>query len=212
LRGGRAGSTEAGEVVVDGTRRMTYQNFFGRCDRWSSALQTLRVESVDRVAYIAPNTHRQLESFYAVPKIGAVLVPINFRLTPNFATSSTTAARAWCASTPVSCCRWQRPRANSKTSVTSSHWTTPTRADVGGWLMYEKLLADGSEDFSRPSVGERDLLTIKYTSGTTLRPKGVMVTHRNAYMNVVGTLIHLAMTSLIGISGRCRCSTKTAGR
>jgi fatty-acyl-CoA synthase len=83
---------------------------------------------------------------------------------------------------------------------------------VGGWLMYEKLLADGSGDFSRPSVGERDLLTIKYTSGTTLRPKGVMVTHRNAYMNVVGTLIHLAMTSLIGISGRCRCSTKTAGR
>ena len=64
---------------------------------------------------------------------------------------------------------------------------------------------------ARPS-DERDLLTIKYTSGTTLRPKGVMVTHRNTYMNVVGTLIHPPMTSLIGISGRCGCSTKTAGR
>ena len=39
-----------------------------------------------------------------------------------------------------------------------------------------------------------------------------MVTHRNTYMNVVGTLIHPPMTSLIGISGRCGCSTKTAGR
>ena len=68
-------------------------------------------------------------------------------------------------------------------------------ADLGGWLAYEKLLADGSEDFSRPAFGERDLLTINYTSGTTSRPKGVMITHRNAYMNVVGTLIHLPMTS-----------------
>ena len=58
------------EVVVDGTRRMTYETFFGRCDRWSSALQTLGVQRGDRVAYIAPNTHRQLESFYAVPQIG----------------------------------------------------------------------------------------------------------------------------------------------
>ena len=51
-----------------------------RCDRWSSALQRLGVSQGDRVAYIAPNTHAQLESFYAVPQIGAVLVPINFRL------------------------------------------------------------------------------------------------------------------------------------
>ena len=60
--------------------RWTYGEFFDRCDRWSSALQRLGVKQGDRVAYIAPNTHAQLESFYAVPQIGAVLVPINFRL------------------------------------------------------------------------------------------------------------------------------------
>ena len=43
-------------------------------------------------------------------------------------------------------------------------------------------------------VAESDLLTINYTSGTTSRPKGVMITHRNAYMNIVGTLLHLPMT------------------
>jgi fatty-acyl-CoA synthase len=46
-------------------------------------LQALGVKQGDRVAYIAPNTHAQLESFYAVPQIGAVLVPLNYRLTAD---------------------------------------------------------------------------------------------------------------------------------
>src|SRR5690349_3885687 len=70
----------AREAVVDGAKRWTYGDFFHRCDRWSSALQRMGVKHGDRVAYIAPNTHAQLESFYAVPQLGAVLVPINFRL------------------------------------------------------------------------------------------------------------------------------------
>src|SRR6266540_4686782 len=69
--------------VVDGELRLTYEQFFTRCDRWSAALQALGVRQGDRVAYIAPNTHAQLESFYAVPQIGAVLVPINYRLTSD---------------------------------------------------------------------------------------------------------------------------------
>src|SRR5450432_4738403 len=69
------------EALVDGSLRLTYAQFFERCDRWSAALQGLGVHQGDRVAYIAPNTHAQLESFYAVPQIGAVLVPINYRLT-----------------------------------------------------------------------------------------------------------------------------------
>src|SRR5258708_12822331 len=71
------------EAVVDGALRFSYEEFFERCDRWSAALQRLGVTAGDRVAYIAPNTHAQLESFYAVPQIGAVLVPINYRLTAD---------------------------------------------------------------------------------------------------------------------------------
>ena len=67
-------------AVIDGDLRLTYQQFLDRCDRWSAALQGLGVAAGDRVATIAPNTHAQLESFYAVPQIGAVLVPINYRL------------------------------------------------------------------------------------------------------------------------------------
>ena len=63
-----------------------------------------------------------------------------------------------------------------------------------GWLDYEALLGRARRASSRaPPIDERDLLTINYTSGTTSRPKGVMITHRNAYMNAVGTLLHLPM-------------------
>src|SRR3989440_3684705 len=71
------------EAVVDGDLRLSYEQFFDRCDAWSAALQALGVKQGGRVAYIAPNTHAQLESFYAVPQIGAVLVPLNYRLTAD---------------------------------------------------------------------------------------------------------------------------------
>ena len=64
------------EALVDGELRWTYEQFFDRCDRWSSCLQSLGVKQGDRIAYIAPNTHAQLESFYAIPQIGAILVPL----------------------------------------------------------------------------------------------------------------------------------------
>src|SRR4051794_23418541 len=80
----RARSLYPGRLaVVDEALRLTYEQFFDRCDRWSSVLQGWGVRQKDRVAYIAPNTHAQLESFYAVPQLGAVLVPLNYRLTAD---------------------------------------------------------------------------------------------------------------------------------
>src|SRR2546422_6687793 len=62
-------------------------------------------------------------------------------------------------------------------------------------MMYDTAVAAALEGFERPEAGEGDLLSINYTSGTTSRPKGVMITHRNAYMNIVGTLIHVNLTA-----------------
>jgi fatty-acyl-CoA synthase len=183
------------EAVIDGPLRMTYEAFFMRCDRWSEALQKLGIAAGDRVAYIAPNTHRQLESFYAVPQIGAVLVPINFRLTAaDFAyIINHSGARIVCVHPDyipaVDGVRGELPDVRHFVSLSGDD--APLSE---GWLQYESLLSDVRGRFSRPEISERDLLTINYTSGTTSRPKGVMITHRNAYMNVVGTLIHLPMT------------------
>src|SRR5437773_553003 len=65
------------QAVVDGDLRLTYEQFFDRCDRWAAALVGMGVKPGDRVVTIAPNTHAQLEAFYAVPQVGAVLVAIN---------------------------------------------------------------------------------------------------------------------------------------
>jgi fatty-acyl-CoA synthase len=62
-----------------------------------------------------------------------------------------------------------------------------------GWLDYEATLAASSPHFDAPAIQESDLLSINYTSGTTARPKGVMITHRNATLNVLGTLAHHPM-------------------
>jgi fatty-acyl-CoA synthase len=179
------------EALVDGDLRLTYEEFFGRCDAWSSALQALGVEQGDRVAYIAPNTHAQLESFYAVPQIGAVLVPLNYRLNANdFAYMiEHCGARVVCADADyletVDCIRSKIPEVSSFVALSGSR---------SGWLDYEKLIAESPKTFRRPTILETDLLTINYTSGTTSKPKGVMITHRNAYINTIGTLLHHPMT------------------
>jgi fatty-acyl-CoA synthase len=63
-----------------------------------------------------------------------------------------------------------------------------------GWLDYEGLIESESRAFAPVDIDEDDLITINYTSGTTARPKGVMITHRNAYLNVLGTLAHFQMS------------------
>jgi acyl-CoA synthetase (AMP-forming)/AMP-acid ligase II len=179
------------EAVIDGNVRLTYEQFFDRCDRWSATLQQFGVTQGDRVAYIAPNTNAQLESFYAVPQIGAVLVPINYRLThEDFVyLINHSGAKVVCAQhdylEAIESVRAQLPAVENFVALDDAR---------EGWLDYEYLLSQSSAEFVRPHIQENDLLTINYTSGTTSRPKGVMITHRNAYLNSIGTLVHEHMS------------------
>jgi len=179
------------EALVDGDLRLTYAQFLDRADRWSSALQKLGVKQGDRVAYIAPNTHAQLESFYAVPQIGAVLVPINYRLSGGefeYIINHSGASVVCVHEDYLECVDGLRPKLPSV-----RHFVALEGRPGGPWLDYETLVGEAPASFERAAIGETDLLTINYTSGTTSRPKGVMITHRNAYMNVVGTLLHVPM-------------------
>jgi fatty-acyl-CoA synthase len=179
------------EAVVDEDLRLTYEQFFDRCDRWSAALAGLGVRQGDRVAYIAPNTHAQLESFYAVPQLGAVLVPINYRLThEDFAyIIGHSGATVVCAHAD-----YLDAVDGIRGDITGVRdFVALEGGSRDGWLAYEDGISGSTPSFERPRIEESDLLTINYTSGTTAKPKGVMITHRNAALNVVGTLLHLPM-------------------
>jgi fatty-acyl-CoA synthase len=179
------------EAVVDGEGRWTYEAFFDRCDRWSSALEGLGVGKGDRVAYIAPNTHAHLEGYYAVPQLGAVIVPLNYRLLPSdwVYMINHSGSRVVCVHEDyleqIDSIRDQLPDVEHFVSLDG---------DRPGWVSYERTVAESPADFTRPEIAEDDLLAINYTSGTTSDPKGVMITHRNAWVNVVGTLLHHPMT------------------
>ncbi|TMG57382.1 MAG: long-chain-fatty-acid--CoA ligase [Chloroflexi bacterium] len=181
------------EGVVDGDLRLTYEQFFDRCDRWSSALQAMGVGKGDRVAYIAPNVHEQLESFYAVPQIGAVLVPINYRLTADdfvYITAHSGAKVLCVHSDYLEAIDGVRDQLGGVEHFVSLGNTGGRK----GWTEYEPSVAASKPEFARPEIAETDLLTINYTSGTTAKPKGVMITHRNAWANAVGTLVHFHIT------------------
>src|SRR5207248_8800614 len=168
-----------------------YAQFFDRCDRWSAALQKLGIKSGDRVAYLSPNTHAQLESFYAVPQIGAVLVPLNYRLTAGdfVYLINHSGSRMVCADRDDLCTidsiRSQLPCVKHFVAL---------NGEGERWLNYETMIGASSAEFARAEIHETDLLTINYTSGTSSRPKGVMITDRNAWMKSVGALRSAAMT------------------
>jgi fatty-acyl-CoA synthase len=175
------------EAVVDGELRLTYAQFFERCDRWSNALQGFGVAPGDRVAYIAPNTHADLESYYSVPQIGAVIVPVNYRLIPaDFAYIINHSGAK------VVCVHEDHLQAiNSiRDQLVNVEQFVALEGSAPGWLDYEATLAAHEPTFAAVEIAETDLLSINYTSGTTARPKGVMITHRNAYINVMGILAH----------------------
>jgi len=179
------------EAVIDGKLRLTYAQFHERCAQWAAGLQKLGVVKGDRVATIAPNTHQHLEQFYAVPQCGAVIVPMNYRLSADdfVYMVSHSGAKVVCAHSEyldvIDGVRGRMPDVRHFIAL---------EGEKAGWLSYETLLAGRAPAPDLDDIVETDLLSINYTSGTTSRPKGVMITHRNAWMNSVGTLTHWPMS------------------
>lgn len=187
-------------ALVDGDSTWTYAEFLGRCDRWSAVLQKIGIRQGDRVAYLSPNSPAQLESFYAVPQVGAVLVPLNYRLTADdfVYLINHSGARMVCADRDyldtIDSIRSRLPQVEQFVALNGSVGCPQPSSVTKDWLDYEAALKTSSAEFVRPEIRETDLLTINYTSGTTSRPKGVMITHRNAWMNSIGTLVHQPAT------------------
>jgi fatty-acyl-CoA synthase len=181
----RAETYFGGKVgVVDGDRRFTYRQFGERTHRLANTLVELGVEAGDRVSFITYNTHQLLEAYYGVLEAGAVLNPINIRLTPNEIAYIVGHAGS----------RVVFFHKDFRALVEEMAGQLPARprfvvmeGEAGGIVTdeYEALLAGGSPDPLQPQLDENAVAELFYTSGTTGFPKGVAMTHRELYLHAM---------------------------
>jgi fatty-acyl-CoA synthase len=185
-------------AVVDGDRRYTYRALAARVNRLSNALRRMGVSQGDKVAVLSPNSHRMLEAFFAVPQLGAVLTPLNYRLSgPEFAYILDH------SETRVVLVDWEYAHQLApivdklkgvRAYVLLRDAEPPTAALPA--QDYEELLAAASPEFPSPvEVDETAIATLNYTSGTTARPKGVMLSHRACVAAALNYIVSLNVRS-----------------
>jgi fatty-acyl-CoA synthase len=173
-------------AVTEGARSWTYAEHLDRVERVASALRdNLGLARGDRVATLLPNLAAMLELHYAVPGAGGVLVPLNTRLTgADYAHILGHSG----ASAVVAAESLRAPLTDALERLGAAAPRVLWVDDGGGDCEYERLIATADPaELERPS-DERALLSINYTSGTTGLPKGVMTSHRGAYLHSLGVI------------------------
>jgi len=185
-------------AVIHQDQRYTYAEFRRRVHRVAGALRRAGIEPGDRVAYLAPNIPAMLEAHFAAPLAGALLVTINTRLNSheiayilNHSEAKLLVVDSELASliAPVA----SRLKATRRfVIVRDTAAESPLEGDD-----YEDFLATGEDEFADFRLDdENDSISINYTSGTTGKPKGVVYTHRGAYLNALG------VTELLEVQSR----------
>jgi long-chain acyl-CoA synthetase len=167
---------------VCGNTRLTFREMSERVNRLSSALARLGITRGDRVAILSLNCHRFFELYYGVPQLGAIVVPINFRLQPQEIKYIVDhSGSRLIAVDPELAPLIEAVRANLDGV---EHFILMSDERREGYVSYDDLLASGTAEFDAPEVSDDELLGLFYTSGTTAEPKGVMLTHKNMLANI----------------------------
>ena len=189
-------------AIVYGERSYTYAEFADETQRLARVLAS-KIEPGDRVAYLAPNIPEMLIAHFAVPLAGGVLVALNSRLAGaelayilNHSESTILVADSEFHST-VAAIADVIPSLHTVVEVTDPEFGTPAGVEeIEGLVSYADFLAGAGDLPARPWTvdDENTVITINYTSGTTGKPKGVMYTHRGAYLNSFGETFHNQFT------------------
>jgi len=176
-------------AVVHGARRYTYAQFAERVNRLASALRAAGMKKHDRVAFLCPNIPATLEAHFGVPAAGGILVAINTRLASD--------EIAYILKHSGSRFLFVDAELEGLVKPIDLTGVTVVRVDDTGTPgdPYEDFLAAGAPDPLESWLRDEDeTLAINYTSGTTGRPKGVMYSHRGAWINAVGEVLEAHMS------------------
>ena len=178
------------EAVVCGNRRFDYITFARRVWRLANGFRSLGLQKEDRVAILHENCHVFLETYFAAAHLGVILVPLNFRLAPqdfalilNDSQSKVIIAQ----SKYEDKLRAIDPPLDGLEQIIWTHRNKT--APLSGEHDYESFLSSQAEN-QPPDVSltDDDVAHLYYTSGTTGRPKGVMLTHKNVKSHALGTI------------------------
>jgi len=179
--------------VICGRDRFTYSEFVSRVYRLAEGLKERGIEKGDRIAILHQNCHYFLEAYYAAAVIGAILCPLNYRLSAREVTFilQDTDAKAVIAQ-PMFATLLAESLGQFKKDI-SVYWTSKGEPHADGELV-ESMIAAAPGRIIEPEISEDDIAQLYYTSGTTGRQKGVMLTHKNVAVHALGTIAELKMT------------------
>ncbi|XP_022937090.1 probable acyl-activating enzyme 1, peroxisomal [Cucurbita moschata] len=196
--------------LVYGRVQYTWRETLLRCTRLASALVRMGIARGDVVAALAPNIPAMYELHFAVPMAGAVLCSLNVR--HDAAMVSTLLSHSEAKIIVVDYqfehivmgaikAMSERREKIPLVVIINEYDQPPSHIDregsASGYLEFESLLESGKLDFKiRRPKDELDPIALNYTSGTTSRPKGVIYSHRGAYLNALSAVLLNDMCSL----------------
>ena len=176
----RARAAPDGVALIAGDCPVTYSELAGRVRRLANGLRTLGVAKGDRVAWLGPNHPAFLESLFAAGLLGAALAPVNHRLDE--------AEISWVLEDIKPRVLIQHVAAGATAMRGPGFRHVAVGGSLDGAADFETLIAGSPGHAIGETVGLDDLCLLAHTSGTTGRPKGVMLTHGNVTWNVVNLL------------------------
>ncbi|SDH56140.1 fatty-acyl-CoA synthase [Alteribacillus persepolensis] len=181
-------------AVVDGGRRVTYRELYDRVQQLSHGLKSLNIKKGDKVAYLAPNTLEMLEGFYGVFQLGAVMTPLNTRLKPSDYVFILNHSESSVLFVEQELLPLIEPVIDELETV-KTIIVHGADANTNGHRSYNQWLKQFSkEPVIRAEVDEHDTATLLYTSGTTGKPKGVLLSHRSNYLHAMSAMHHLRVS------------------
>ena len=174
-------------AVVHGERRYTYGEFEERVNRLTSRLKDAGFKKHDRIAFLCPNIPPMLEGTFAIPAAGLVMVAINTRLSAGEVEYIVEHSKSKMVFVDAELEHLLEHVDESVERVRIDD--TGEKGDP-----YEDYIAEGSpEPVESVLEDEEEMISVNYTSGTTGQPKGVMYTHRGAYISALGNVIETQM-------------------